>query len=65
MSSYILDEFYESIAEAEVVGRMSPNLRYGAQAAKNYLTNQKYEPDPNKETFVARPGRGANGESSN
>lgn len=45
--------------------RQAPNLRYGAREAKDYLTNQMYEPDPNKETFVARPGRGANGESSN
>jgi hypothetical protein len=45
--------------------RQAPSLRYGAQDAKNYLTNQKYERDPNKETFVARPGRGASGESSN
>jgi len=58
--------FLDSVQANEPIGRMSPNLRYGAQAAKDYLTNQVYEPDPNREQeFVARPGRGASGESSN
>ena len=65
MSSFRLSEFFGSMISCESCGRMSPNLRYGARKAKDYLTNQMYEPDPNKETFVARPGRGANGESSN
>jgi hypothetical protein len=45
--------------------RQAPNLRHGARAAKEYLTNELYKKNPNKETFVARPGRGVNGESSN
>jgi hypothetical protein len=45
--------------------RQAPNLRFGARAAKEWLTNERYQKDPNKETFVARPGRGQNGESSN
>jgi hypothetical protein len=56
-----LDNFKRPVEKT----RQAPNLRYGAQEAKTYLTNQKYEKDPNRETFVARPGRGANGESSN
>ena len=65
MASFLLSEFFGSMISCESCGRMSPNLRYGAREAKEYLTNEKYEKDPNRETFVARPGRGANGESSN
>jgi len=45
--------------------RQAPNLKYGAQAFKDWSLGLRYQKDPNKETFVARPGRGANGESSN
>jgi len=43
----------------------APNLRNGAESFKTWALGIRYQKDPNKETFVARPGRGASGESSN
>jgi len=65
MPSYTQAEFFDSINESEANRRMSPNLRYGAREAMLWLTAQEYEKDPNRENFGSRPGRGANGESSN
>jgi hypothetical protein len=65
MKDYRFQIFQDSATFCESCGKMPPNLRYRANEAKTFLTNQRYEKDPNRETFVARPGRGANGESSN
>jgi hypothetical protein len=45
--------------------RQAPNLRNGAGSFRTWSLGLRYQKDPNKETFVARPGRGASGESSN
>lgn len=58
----LADIFYSQYPQSN---KMPKNLRQNAREFAHETTDTPFMPDPETPKLVGRPGRGANGESSN